>query len=301
MSNDWNEKYDYLKDTRYLYHNDDYLEFLVKNVWKLNRPQNIIDFGCGFGYLGLKLLPLLPAGSSYTGIDIAVDLLAKGREIFKKSHYKYEFIEGSVYDVSKTENSYDLAICHAVMMHLEDPEKAVREMIRVTKSGGMVITCESNHNAVNALTHIQEIDKSSIFDLGFLQKLFDRSRRKTKKDGNIGNKMPVLLHQAGLINVQARLSDCVKLLLPPLDNQEKLNLYESLGKDGFASEFNDEIIAKKLKYLTEFGFSDEEAKDFIEKDRYLTEQYKTQGKSFHLTFAAAMTYSFGQVNKTEEY
>ncbi len=41
---------------RCLYYNDDYLEFLVKIVWRIDQPVKMIDFGCGYGYLGLKLL-----------------------------------------------------------------------------------------------------------------------------------------------------------------------------------------------------------------------------------------------------
>ena len=51
----WNEKLEYLQTTRQNMWNDDYFEFLVKNVWKLDKPINIIDFGCGYGYLGTKL------------------------------------------------------------------------------------------------------------------------------------------------------------------------------------------------------------------------------------------------------
>ena len=28
-----------------IYHNDDFLEFLVTKVWKLNKPCRIVDFG----------------------------------------------------------------------------------------------------------------------------------------------------------------------------------------------------------------------------------------------------------------
>lgn len=66
----WDTQIDYLMNTRYLYFNDDYLEFLIKKVWDLSKPLHIVDFGCGCGYLGLKLLPLLPKGSKYTGIDL---------------------------------------------------------------------------------------------------------------------------------------------------------------------------------------------------------------------------------------
>lgn len=65
----WDTQIDYLKRTRSQMWNDDYFEFLVKSVWKLDRPISIVDFGCGYNYLGMKLLSLIPEGSIYTGID----------------------------------------------------------------------------------------------------------------------------------------------------------------------------------------------------------------------------------------
>ena len=63
-NNSWNEKLEYLKMTRQHMWNDDYFEFLVKCVWHLDKPVNVMDFGCGYGYLGMKLMPLLPKGST---------------------------------------------------------------------------------------------------------------------------------------------------------------------------------------------------------------------------------------------
>lgn len=34
----WDNKIDYLRSTRWLYYNDDYLEFLIQKVWKINKP-----------------------------------------------------------------------------------------------------------------------------------------------------------------------------------------------------------------------------------------------------------------------
>ena len=65
----WDSQVDYLKSTRKKMWNDDYFEFLVKTVWKLDNPKNVVDFGCGYGYIGMMLLPLLPEGSSYTGVQ----------------------------------------------------------------------------------------------------------------------------------------------------------------------------------------------------------------------------------------
>ena len=65
MSDPWGDKLDRLNLTRRHYHNIDYLRFLVESVWKIHRPSRLVDAGCGSGYLGVKLLPLLPAGSTY--------------------------------------------------------------------------------------------------------------------------------------------------------------------------------------------------------------------------------------------
>ncbi|SEJ55798.1 Methyltransferase domain-containing protein [Paenibacillus polymyxa] len=101
----WDNKIDYLRSTRWLYYNDDYLEFLIQKVWKINKPVEIVDYGCGFGYLGLKLLPLLPNGSTYTGIDTGIDkgmeLIKQANEIFSKLSYNAEFIECDIEKVRK--------------------------------------------------------------------------------------------------------------------------------------------------------------------------------------------------------
>ena len=78
----WNSKLTYLKNTRDLYYNDDYVSFLVNTVWKINKPVHIVDFGCGYGYLGLVLMPLLPKGSKYTGIDSGEHYLLKRENCF---------------------------------------------------------------------------------------------------------------------------------------------------------------------------------------------------------------------------
>jgi len=60
MAETWDDKYALLSATRPLYHNEDYWRFLVREVWRIDdRPRSVADFGCGFGWLGLFLLPML--------------------------------------------------------------------------------------------------------------------------------------------------------------------------------------------------------------------------------------------------
>lgn len=45
--------------------NEDYMQFLMNNVWKIHRPVTVLDCGCGYGALGLLSLSILPKNSKY--------------------------------------------------------------------------------------------------------------------------------------------------------------------------------------------------------------------------------------------
>jgi len=297
MNATWSEKLEQLRRTRYKYHNDDYLEFLVDRVWKLHQPCRLLDCGCGFGYMGLKLLPLLPAGSTYTGVDEAVELLDEARAIFANLPYETNFIEADIHAVPLEDDTFDVALSHTVLMHLEHPQKALAEMVRLTRPGGLVITCESNWNAVNALTHIHELDKLDTTDLGFLQRLFARDHKATGRDGNIGAKMPLLLHQAGLKNIDARITDAVRCLFPPLDTDEKKELYQSFRADGLGQNLDAEREGQLRARFVERDFTPEEVEGHIRKEKYLADHFVERGEESHIVFPLAMMFSFGEVDK----
>ncbi len=80
-------------------------------------PIKIVDFGGGYGFLGTKLLPLLPERSSYTGIDIGTELIRKGKQLFENSLYAVEFIDSNLPDY-EPKQEFDLAICQAVFRYI---------------------------------------------------------------------------------------------------------------------------------------------------------------------------------------
>ena len=292
----WDDKFDYLKLTRSLYLNVDYLQFLVEKVWKITKKVDVVDFGCGYGYLGLALMPLLPEGSTYTGVDISEDLINKGREIFKTVPFDYRFILSSANSVPVKDNTFDIAICNSVLMHIPEPDAVLTEMKRITKNDGMIISCESNWNAVNALMYIDGIKKSNITDLGFLQTLFERVHEKTKTDGNIGMKMPVIMARNNIKNIQARISDAVRIILADETSEEQDSIYASLQSDGFGTKLNDEQKSAKINWFMELGFSREEATEYLEKEIKLNEIFQNRSE-LNMVYAAAMTFCFGYVRK----
>ncbi|CCI70344.1 hypothetical protein PPM_3535 [Paenibacillus polymyxa M1] len=207
----WDNKIDYLRNTRWLYYNDDYLEFLIQKVWKINKPVEIVDYGCRFGYLGLKLLPLLPNGSTYTGIDKGMELIKQANEIFSKLSYNAEFIECDIEKV-ELEKKYDIAVSHAFLLHMPNPKSILQKMVNCVQDNGMVICFEPHWIGNMANYYLDGIEQSNVIRLGILQELYERDHKRTDKDGNIGIQIPIMLSQLGLRNIGCRVSDKVNFL-----------------------------------------------------------------------------------------
>jgi ubiquinone/menaquinone biosynthesis C-methylase UbiE len=292
----WDEGDEYLRNAYLLQHNDDYLEFLVQKVWGLKDSCRLFEFGCGAGKMGLKLLPLLPSGSSYTGIDQSAALISKARQVYARSPFSAEFHEGSVYATPFPENSFDVALSHTVLMHVPHPEKALQEMIRVTRSGGLVITCEANRNAHSALLHIEETNHQETVPLELFQTMNRAIRERTGVDHNIGIKMPVLMHKAGLVDVQARQSDAIRCLFPPLDTEYEQMLFKHICNEGYGQPKPDEAQRKRwIASLVDYGITEQAAEAEI--DREVEEDFLNKGSGYHTVYPTLLTWSYGIVSK----
>ena len=293
----WDDHYERLRDNRTLYHNDDYLEFLVRRVWRLDRPCCVVDFGCGYGRMGMVLFSLLPEESAYTGIDTSGPLLAKGRELSADLAYSAEFIEADVHEAPFADNSFDIAFSHTVLMHIPDPEKAIAEMVRVTREGGMVITCDANRNAANALLHIHETNELDNTPLDFFQTMNRHTRQQKGIDYNIGMRMPVLLRQAGLRDIGCRISDAVRLLFPPFDAEQE-KLFKAICDEGLGYQPTDEeAIARWRERLVRHGISPDVAGKEIQRE--LDRDFLHKGRGYHTMWPGALTFSYGTVAKSK--
>jgi SAM-dependent methyltransferase len=295
MPESWEDRFESLRASRVLMHNADYLEFLVSKVWRIDRqPQKIVEFGCGYGRFASMLLPLVASGSSYAGFDSAAALVSRGKEIFAGSPYPTSFVRGEVHDAPLRDALFDVTIAHLVLMHVPDPERVLREMIRVTRPGGLLITCDANRNGNNALLHIEESNEQETLHLEVFQAVNRSIRRDTGVDYNIGMKTPVLMHRMGLENVQARVSDSVVLLFPPMDTPEKEQIFRAMCSEGLGYQPTDEAeIDRWRQKLIERGVLPETADK--EMKRELERDFLHKGKQYHTVSACAFTFSFGTV------
>jgi len=190
--------------------------------------------------------------------------------------------------------SFDLAICHTVLMHLARPDRALAEMIRVTRAGGLVVCCETNRNAVNALLHIHETNEQEQTPLSMLQTMNAQIRRQSGVDYNLGIKMPVLMREAGLVDVQARISDAVGLVFPPFDTPEKQREFDTTCADGLGTvPRHAESVEQWRKFMTDRGASEADA--LAEIRRVQERDFPNRGRSWHTINPGLITIAFGTV------
>ena len=160
----------------------------------------------------------------------------------------------------------------------------------------MIITCESNRNAHTALLHIDEVNHQEDVPLEVFQTMNREICKRTGVDYNIGIKMPVLMYKAGLVYVQARQSDALRCLFPPLDSEYKHKLFKAICDEGYGQPQPDEEQKARWKTnLMGYGISEQAAEDEI--NRELEEDFLNKGAQYHTVYPTLLTWSFGTVKK----
>lgn len=286
----WNGALDYLKKSRYSWWNKDYLMFLIDKVWKIKEPVSIVDFGCGIGFLGELLLPLLPKGSSYTGVDIGDKLLEKAMQIFEKTEYKTHFIHADLCDFV-VEEKYDIAICQAVLQHIANPIPILEKMKDSVVEGGLVIAMDVSRDMGSSALYIDGFDYSKLNLIGIEQKLRRNVLENSHKDFEIGLKLPVYMQKIGLRNVDIRLNDYVQCLNPK--DSDYMEQYNAFTTGQYEKEFTEDMKHNFVKNYTSKGLSEEEAEKLFYGQQEIISFIHKNSENITVVKSACMFISYG--------
>ncbi|KAH6889278.1 S-adenosyl-L-methionine-dependent methyltransferase [Thelonectria olida] len=108
------------------------------------KPQlKLLDVGAGSGTISAGLAKYMPDGE-VLATDLSDDILARAKE-YADSHgvANIKFQKASVFELPFPDSTFDVTHAHQVLCHLDTPSEAIREMLRVTKTGGVVSLRES--------------------------------------------------------------------------------------------------------------------------------------------------------------
>ena len=104
----------------------------------------ILDVGCGTGSITFGFADLVPQGA-VVGVDISEDMLKHAQAAKEaKGATNVELVKGNAMDLNQFQDeSFDVVHAHQVILHLPDPVKALREMHRVLRPGGLLASRDS--------------------------------------------------------------------------------------------------------------------------------------------------------------
>jgi ubiquinone/menaquinone biosynthesis C-methylase UbiE len=105
---------------------------------ELQPGMRLLDVGCGPGSITRGLAERLAPGQ-VMGLDLSPEALAAARQdAIARGLANLQYERGSVYDLPFPDASFDVVFAHQVLQHLREPRAALREMLRVVRSGGLV-------------------------------------------------------------------------------------------------------------------------------------------------------------------
>jgi SAM-dependent methyltransferase len=100
----------------------------------------ILDLGCGQGNTTRMLAEHFPS-ASVTGLEYDANLIGQA-SIDPSNPPAVQFKQGDASELPYPAASFDLVFTRYMLLHVPDPPRVIREMLRVTRAGGFVVAYE---------------------------------------------------------------------------------------------------------------------------------------------------------------
>ena len=104
----------------------------------------LLDVGAGSGTISVAFAEMVPEGQ-VIATDLNPDILVRAQGV-AESHgtQNITFQAADVYNLPYEDETFDVVHCHQVLYQLKEPVNALREMLRVTRPGGIVAAREGD-------------------------------------------------------------------------------------------------------------------------------------------------------------
>ncbi|MFN7985514.1 MAG: methyltransferase domain-containing protein [Vicinamibacterales bacterium] len=110
----------------------------------LKPGMSLLDVGCGPGTITIDLARRLSPGR-VVGLDRSADVVSQARASAVAANVAIAFQTGDVYALDFSDASFDVVHAHQVLQHLGEPVRALLEMRRVLKPGGVLAVRDSDY------------------------------------------------------------------------------------------------------------------------------------------------------------
>jgi SAM-dependent methyltransferase len=199
-----------------------------------------LDVGCGGGDVTFELADLVGPKGRVVGWDIDEAKLELARR--EAAETQYDNVEFRLLDIGESDGApeFDVVYARFLLTHLVDPAGALARMLRLVQPNGLVI--------------LEDIDFTGYFchpySAAFWRyiELYTQTARRRGGDPNIGPRLPGMLLEAGIeqvqINVVQRAAfDGEVKIINPLTME---NIVDSVLAEGLASKAELDTLIDEL-------------------------------------------------------
>lgn len=133
------------------------VEFINSN-FTAGKADNVLEIGCGMA----EIIGYIPKEIKYTGLDPSEFMINK----IKSEHPDRKLLVGFSEELPIGNSSQDIVFSCQVLEHVSNPPKAISEMIRVAKPGGLILVTSPNlecpWSMPNAVRHYSKFQKFTL-------------------------------------------------------------------------------------------------------------------------------------------
>ncbi len=216
---------EYFGDFRDYWYNFDFLELMAKR-WELAKVKTLLDVGCGQCHWTRIISSFLEKSAKVTAVDSDPKWARENIELqrfFAGKEIAFQIQKADALNLPFADDSFDAVTCQTVLIHLENPSDALREMKRVLKPGGILICAEPN----NLIASVLKDSITAGFDAGEIIEWFIYGLIKEKGkinlgrgDNSLGDLLPQFFSQLGLNDIKTYVSDKANVIIPPYQTKE---------------------------------------------------------------------------------
>lgn len=195
---------------------DDDLTRVLRSHLRISDGASIVEVGCGTGELAAWFARSSPH-VKVVGVDASVAMLRRAAERARLGQLRQLSLAfGNANHLPLKDASADLVVCKNLLCVIHDVDRALEEMCRVVKAGGVVIAIEP---ATAHLFHDPEDGQFAALSQRLNQAFYQGWRRRGV-DQRIGLRVPALFLRRGLEQIRVDVVSRVHLLADGLRSED---------------------------------------------------------------------------------
>ncbi len=156
---------------------------------RLKHGDRILETGCGIGNDVYAMAKLVGPKGQVVGLDKSQTMIRKARS----SHSflpNVKFEVGDIESLQFANSAFDACRCDRVFVHLENPERALHEIIRVTKNSGRICVLDVDWETLVVDSRYRELTRNLL-----------NLKCDNMKQGWIGRRLYGMFRRAELRNI----------------------------------------------------------------------------------------------------